>query len=177
MKQKSGFAKRLWLLALITLCSATYMYAQTGKITGKVVSQDDGSPVDAVAVSIKGKSTGSYTNEKGEFSFNANPGNYIILFSYMGSKPIEKAVNLASNQTANLGTIRIDVSAQMLEEVVVDGMIKKFAQKKSDFVARMPIKNLENPQAYTVVPKELFTEQVAVDFQSALIILPLSIQK
>ena len=88
MKQKSGFAKRLWLLALITLCSATYMYAQTGKITGKVVSQDDGSPVDAVAVSIKGKSTGSYTNEKGEFSFNANPGNYIILFSYMGSKPI-----------------------------------------------------------------------------------------
>jgi iron complex outermembrane receptor protein len=32
----------------------------------------------------------------------------------------------------------------MLEEVVVDGMIKKFAQKKSDFVARMPIKNLEN---------------------------------
>jgi hypothetical protein len=39
---------------------------------------------------------GIYTNEKGEFSFNANPGNYIILFSYMGSKPIEKAVNLAS---------------------------------------------------------------------------------
>ena len=172
MKQKSGFAKRLWLLALITLCSATYMYAQTGKITGKVVSQDDGSPVDAVAVSIKGKSTGSYTNEKGEFSFNANPGSYIILFSYMGSKPIEKAVNLASNQTANLGAIRIDVSAQMLEEVVVDGMIKKFAQKKSDFVARMPIKNLENPQAYTVVPKELFTEQVAVDFQSALMSSP-----
>lgn len=39
-------------------------------------------------------------------------------------------------------------------------------------VARMPLKNLENPQVYTVVPKELLTEQIATDFRGALLPSP-----
>lgn len=49
---------------------------------------------------------------------------------------------------------------------------KKYAEKKSDQVARMPLKNLENPQVYTVVPKELLDEQIAVDFRGALLSSP-----
>lgn len=49
---------------------------------------------------------------------------------------------------------------------------QKYAEKKSDLVARMPLKNLENPQVYTVVPKELLEEQLAVDFRGALLSSP-----
>ncbi|WP_321478547.1 TonB-dependent receptor [uncultured Bacteroides sp.] len=166
------FVKPFYWVMFLVLCSAQ-TYAQTGKIIGKVVSLTDGAAVEAVAVSIKGSSVGSYTDEKGNFSFSVYSGNYTIQVSYMGSKPIEKHLSVAAGKTTNIGIVKVDVSAaKMLDEVVVDGMIKKFAQKKSDFVARMPIKNLENPQAYTVVPKELLSEQIAVDFRNVLTASP-----
>jgi iron complex outermembrane receptor protein len=42
---------------------------------------------------------------------------------------------------------------------------QQFSKKESGFVARLPLKNLENPQVYNVT-KELFQEQVAVDLGS-----------
>lgn len=54
-----------------------------------------------------------------------------------------------------------------LGKEVISAPARKFTRKESDQVARMPLKNLENPQAYTVVPKELISEQMAVDYNSA----------
>lgn len=63
------------------------------------------------------------------------------------------------------------VQSKHIEEVIVSG-VKKYAEKKSDYVAKMPLKNLENPQVYTVLPKELMQQQVATDLQSSLNLLP-----
>ncbi|WP_294275777.1 TonB-dependent receptor [uncultured Chryseobacterium sp.] len=63
------------------------------------------------------------------------------------------------------------VHSQNIDEVIVSG-IRKYAEKKSDYVARMPLKNLENPQVYTVLPRELMQQQVATDLQSSLNLLP-----
>lgn len=54
-----------------------------------------------------------------------------------------------------------------LDKVTVTAGARKFSRKGSEQVARMPLANLENPQAYTVVPKELTEEQLAVDYKSA----------
>ncbi|MBP1614636.1 MAG: TonB-dependent receptor [Bacteroidetes bacterium] len=171
MKKRRRFSRLFYLPLFLSFCSI-YSYGQTGTITGKVIAAADRTELEAVAVSVKEKNKGGYTNSKGEFSFNINAGDYVVQFSYMGSQPIEKKVVVTLGKTTDMGIITIDASAQMLDEVVVDGMIKKFAQKKSDFVARMPIKNLENPQAYTVVPKELLNEQIAVDFRNVLTTSP-----
>lgn len=158
------------MLLIIGCC--TSIFAQSnGKITGRIVNTD-GNPIESAAVAIKGTLFGDYTNSKGEFSIEAAAGNYTIQISYMGNTPIERNITVVAGSIADAGTIPFKLTAYALKEVVVDGMIKKFAQKKSDYVARLPIKNLENPQAYTVVPKELFTEQVAVDMQSALMTSP-----
>lgn len=63
------------------------------------------------------------------------------------------------------------VQSKHIEEVIVSG-VKKYAEKKSDYIAKMPLKNLENPQVYTVLPKELMQQQVATDLQSSLNLLP-----
>lgn len=63
------------------------------------------------------------------------------------------------------------VRSENIDEVIVSG-VKKYAEKKSDYVAKMPLKNLENPQVYTVLPKELMQQQVATDLQSSLNLLP-----
>lgn len=66
-----------------------------------------------------------------------------------------------------------DTTAQSknIDEIIVSG-VKKYAEKKSDYVAKMPLKNMENPQVYTVLPKELMQQQVATDLQSSLNLLP-----
>ena len=61
--------------------------------------------------------------------------------------------------------------SKTIDEVSIIG-VKKYAEKKSDYVAKMPLKNLENPQVYTVLPKELMQQQVATDLQSSLNLLP-----
>jgi len=63
------------------------------------------------------------------------------------------------------------VRLENIDEVIVSG-VKKYAEKKSDYVAKMPLKNLENPQVYTVLPRELMQQQVATDLQSSLNLLP-----
>ncbi|WP_185286309.1 TonB-dependent siderophore receptor [Chryseobacterium indologenes] len=63
------------------------------------------------------------------------------------------------------------VQSKHIEEIIVSG-VKKYAEKKSEYVAKMPLKNLENPQVYTVLPKELIQQQVATDLQSSLNLLP-----
>ncbi|MFB9079606.1 TonB-dependent siderophore receptor [Flavobacterium procerum] len=44
---------------------------------------------------------------------------------------------------------------------------KSILSKKTDYVARMPLTNLENPQVYSVIQKELLQEQIAVDIRNA----------
>jgi iron complex outermembrane receptor protein len=46
--------------------------------------------------------------------------------------------------------------------------VNKFAQKETDYIARMPLKNLENPQVYNSIGKELLKEQMIVSFDDAL---------
>lgn len=167
MKKKLNLAKRLFPLLFLLVC-VTYGYAQNGKLAGKVLSLADETIVEAAAVSVKGTTLGTYTDENGMFSISIKPGNYILRFSYFGSKALEREVKVLSGRTTDVGSVKIDVSARMLDEVVVNGMIRKFAEKKSSYVARMPLKNLENPQVYTVIPKELLSEQLAVDFRNVL---------
>lgn len=154
-------------LLCFIFCSLSANAQSTGIVKGTVVTSD-GEPIESVSVGVKNTSQGSYTDEKGNFNITVASGNHTLLFSYLGSQSKEKSVNVGNGTIVDLGTITFDISSKALDEVVVDGMITKFAQKKSAYVARMPLKNLENPQVYTVVPKELLTEQMAIDFRSVL---------
>lgn len=58
-------------------------------------------------------------------------------------------------------------SAIVLKAKVIKGA-RPLTNRESAQVARMPLKNLANPQAYTVVPKELTKQQMSVDLNSAL---------
>lgn len=58
--------------------------------------------------------------------------------------------------------------AHELNEIVVEAGVNKFSNKESEYIARLPIKNLENPQVYSVIGKELMKEQIIVNFDDAL---------
>ena len=161
-----------FVCSILLLLLFSGSFAQNGsRITGQVRSAADG-PLPYASVALKGTTRGGMTDEGGRFSIAVPPGSYTLIVTHTGYVSFERQVQVKANESLHVGIITLNVSTEVLNEIVVDGMISKFSKKQSEEVARMPLKNLENPQVYTVVPKELLTEQVAVDFRSALLTSP-----
>jgi len=156
-----------FLFTISFLFSFLTMFSQqnNGKIKGTITTSD-GEAAAGVNVVLKNSKYWTITNDNGTFDFNRIKSNtYILQVSLAGYETIEREVIVADNETSELN-LQLKVSNKELQEVVVNSK-KSITSKKTDYVARMPIKNLENPQVYSVIHKELLLEQVAVDIKSA----------
>ncbi len=107
--------KLLSLLALLTL-SSVLAIAQT-KISGVVISQEDGEPIIGASVKLAGSKTGAITDIDGKFSLTSTSANPVITVSYIGMLP--KTLKGTQNMR-----IELEPDATTLEEVVVTGMQK-----------------------------------------------------
>ncbi len=135
-------------------------------ISGIVVT-NNGEPAPGVTVIIQELSKGAITNEKGAFNFKNIPlGTYHLKASLIGLEPVVVEVK-AEEGKENYIKIVLGTSSQKLEEVVVNSGGNRFGRKESMDVSKMPLANMENPQVYTVVSKELMKEQVITDYNSA----------
>ena len=108
MKQK------LILFLVSMLCMVTTALAQT-KVTGTVLSQEDGEPVIGATVMIQGDKKGTVTDINGKFTIDVPSGKKLSI-SYVGMKTVITAPK--SGMVVNL------VSDGLLEDVVVTGMVK-----------------------------------------------------
>lgn len=102
-------------LFLVCLFLTALTWAQTKRISGKVLSEEDNKPLVGVSVSVKGKSAGTQTDASGEFSIDATNGN-ILVVTYTGYIPQEVKVDNSTNLSL---TMKADASK--LGEVVVVG--------------------------------------------------------
>ncbi|MCF0056866.1 SusC/RagA family TonB-linked outer membrane protein [Dyadobacter sp. CY356] len=124
----------LFLLSLLV----TSGFAQEMTVTGKV-SEDGGSEIAGVNVVLKGSNRGTTTNDKGEFSIQAEKGN-VLTFSYIGYNSKDVTVN------ASVLNVSLVVEATALNEVVVTALgIKK--EKKALGYSVSEIKGEELQQA------------------------------
>jgi TonB-linked SusC/RagA family outer membrane protein len=100
----------LFLLSLITLNS---VFAQSRKITGKVVSADDGLPLPGVTVKIGNSQMGVTTAGDGVYVINAAIGDKLI-FSFIGFT--EQTLTITAG---TLPVIKLATDTRLLSEVVV----------------------------------------------------------
>ncbi|MBR2242473.1 MAG: carboxypeptidase-like regulatory domain-containing protein, partial [Prevotella sp.] len=108
--------KRLMtLLACLFLVFGTAL-AQT-KVSGTVISADDGEPVIGASVMIKGTKTGAITDVNGKFSLNSPQSNPQIVVTYVGMV----SQTLRGGQDMR---IVLESDATTIDEVVVTGMQK-----------------------------------------------------
>ncbi|NHA05038.1 TonB-dependent receptor [Mucilaginibacter sp. HC2] len=114
--------KSLIYSILFTLLSLQAM-AQI-KISGKVTSAQDNSPLPAVSIKIKGTSSGTVTDVSGNYSISLPNANAVLIFSYTGFASQE--VGADGRSTIN---IQLKEIASGLNEVVVIGY---GTAKKSD---------------------------------------------
>lgn len=162
---------RLFFLLVSLTCFHTVLLADNttedgGIIQGKIITSD-GSPAAHVTVVLKEIAKGVTTNESGEFRFKNVPyGKYQLEVSLVGFETITKEVEIVNNKPVSV-QIEITQSSQKLEEVVVTSGGNRFAKKESEDVSKLSLKNIENPQVYSVVGKELMKEQLITDYNAA----------
>ena len=102
-----------WFICLIL--GVGLATAQVAKVTGWVVSEEDGEPVVGATVQVKGTMQGTITDMDGKFELKDLPkGAQILQISYVGMQKEEVAIQ---------PTLRIVLKpdVEMLEEVVVTG--------------------------------------------------------
>ena len=152
---------------IITILSLTSFAQQLSTIKGQI-STSDGKPAPYISVGLKGKGIGNVTNDKGFFELQrVKPGTYTIRISGVGVESQEKniTVEAGENQTVDF---TIKQSSNQLSEVNVNQTkVNKYATKKSEYVSKMPLNNLENPQVYNTVDKAILADQMIFSVDDA----------
>lgn len=145
----------------------TTSFAQnTGNISGRITSVDN-IPLESVSVSLIELNKGTLTDNQGNYQIpNLAPGKYTIRIQMLGAAEKDLPVEVTDGQTSVISYQLKEENIHALQEVTVMGSTNKFSKKESIYVARLPLKNMENPQVYTTVPKELIQEQMAIDLGS-----------
>ena len=107
--------KRLMTLLTLLFVGIGLMTAQTRKVTGTVLSDEDGLPVIGASVLVKGTSMGTVTDMDGIFVINNIPESATTLVvSYIGMKAQDVKIQ------ANVRVVLLP-DTELLEEVVVVG--------------------------------------------------------
>ncbi|WP_143307652.1 SusC/RagA family TonB-linked outer membrane protein [Chitinophaga vietnamensis] len=115
MKKKLTFLMRSGLMGTGLLLLSLLIFAQSRKITGKVIDARDNSPLPGVSVQIKGTNTGTQTKPDGTYSIDAPAGSTLI-FSFVGYTQQEKSTG--NNAVVNMA---LSTDVKSLQDVVVIG--------------------------------------------------------
>lgn len=157
-----------FLIILFSVLSLIGIDAQTtqGSLTGKV-TMVDGEPLTSISVSLLDTDRQTLTDDAGIYKFgNLNAGQYTIKLQILGSKEVRLPVEVKAGENTQLDYQLTKENIMAIQEVVIMKNTNRFSKKESVYVARLPLKNMENPQVYNTVTTELFQEQVAVDLGS-----------
>ena len=151
------------LVAIIIFVTYSAQAQTNGSINGAVRSAD-GEPIEGATVSIRSLKLNAITDEAGDFRFNRVPaGTYTISTSFMSLKGQNQEVTVIAGKNVRAAFVMTETSQALNEVNISTSRGKMLANKKSDYIARMPLSNLENPQVYTVIPKELLKQQLVTD--------------
>ncbi|HPF50443.1 MAG TPA: SusC/RagA family TonB-linked outer membrane protein [Draconibacterium sp.] len=104
-------------LSILLFMGNLVALAQTKTLTGTVTSDEDGTPIPGVSVSVKGTTVGTVTNFDGEYSLNTPEDAATLIFSFVGMESQEIAIS---------GRLKIDVTMKSqtigVDEVVVTAL-------------------------------------------------------
>lgn len=101
------------MLGVLLIGSA---YAQERRITGKVTSAEDGSPIPGVSVEVSGTAISVQTTDGGNYTINVPAGGQSLVFRYVGFATQTVAIG-----TSSIINVALELDQAELEEVIVTG--------------------------------------------------------
>ncbi|MFC3198877.1 SusC/RagA family TonB-linked outer membrane protein [Parapedobacter deserti] len=144
MKKRITISQRVAFLIFVLLSTSAVFGqdVQTFTVSGRVTHSETGEPIMGVSVQVKGESSSTQTNERGEYRIDA-ARNAILVFRFIGFQ--EKEVEVTSSSM----NVTLDEEVSHLDEVVVVGYntVKKsdltgaVSSISAEQVRRMPVTN------------------------------------
>lgn len=161
--------KNQLLTILALLLSTSFSFSQNGNIKGTTVDNAK-TAVSGVNILIKNSTKGVQSDENGAFEIiNIANGDHILVVSYLGFKTKEIPFTISNNETKEFDAIILYEGNEILAEVIIEAERRnKFSRKKTAYVAKLPLKDLENTQVYSTVTTDLLKSQVVTNFEDAL---------
>ncbi|MFL9843167.1 TonB-dependent siderophore receptor [Flavobacterium rhizosphaerae] len=165
-KMNANTLKKLFFC--LTLCTSLTFWAQDrGRINGTIILNDN-TPAENISVVLKGTNYTAVSNTQGFYEIRGvKAGSYTLLLTSVGITPVEESITISAGETFTKN-VTLSISHEELNEVIINGNGNKFARTKSDIVAKMPLKDIENPQVYNTVTAELMNEQLVTNLDDAL---------
>jgi TonB-linked SusC/RagA family outer membrane protein len=142
--KKLAMSMRNWLLAvLLLLVAATHVSAQTRKLSGKIVAENNA--VGGATIHIKGSSAHTVAGDDGSFSINVPDGNCTLVVSAVGYETRETEITPSTPVPV---TISLKETVKGLNEVVVVGY---GTSKKKDLTGSVSTISMTNTDRTPVV--------------------------
>ena len=158
---------RLSVLTAVMLLINTIAFAQQFATIKGTVTTSDGKPAAYISVGLKGKGLGNVTNDKGLYEIlRVKPGTYTLRVSGVGMQNLEKSITIEAGENKVVDLV-ISQNSNQLSEVNINKGVNRYIAKKSEFVSKMPLNNLENPQVYTTITKETMADQLVFSVDDA----------
>ena len=114
-------------IIVFVLLTSSFIIGQTnGSITGKLIDKEyNDEPLPFANVLIKGTTTGTTSDIEGLYVFeNLNPGDYVLVFSFVGYETQEIPVKVDAGKVTTVN-ISMGASAASLDEVVITTTTRK----------------------------------------------------
>ncbi|MFP4505614.1 MAG: TonB-dependent receptor [Cyclobacteriaceae bacterium] len=124
--------KKTGLYLIMALMTAAQAFAQTGRLSGKVV-QESGEAIPGANVSLASSNIGTVTNPGGRFTLKDIPvGTYLLNVSFVGFETQTQQVEIRSGEATK---VEISLKENVL---ALDGLVVT-AQKRRQVVQEVPI--------------------------------------
>lgn len=158
--------KIIYLFAFILTSSIAL--SQNNKING-IVKNSTGEPISDAKIHLLGHNKQVTSNQNGFFSMeNIMDGTYVIEISAFNFLSLKKEITLTNGQTLTLNFSLFENEKQLNEITVSGKKTNEYFEDSNLIVAKMPLKNLENPQVYVSIPQKLMQDQVATELSDAM---------
>jgi iron complex outermembrane receptor protein len=161
-------SKTLILFLGLALSSNSLSAQQGERIHGKVMLSEQ-APVKNALLRLVNTSYQAKTNNLGEYYFeNVPPGEYTLQVVLNDIELMREQIHIQKD-VYEIPAIYAPAHNNVIEGITVYAFSRnKFLDKDSTSVAKMPLKTLENPQAYTSINQQLLKEQLTYDISEVL---------
>ena len=152
---RTGFVR----VVLASLLASASLLAQTGVISGSVMSAEGARPIGGAQVRVAGTTTGAITRDDGRYTIAVQPGTYTVRVSRIGFAPdSQAAVAVTSGSTVKVD-FRLRESARVLTGMVVTGYGETEARDRTGSVD--VVSSDEFNTGRVVSPEQLIQSKVA----------------
>ncbi len=154
----------LFLFCLILALNDTHAFGDKSIITGIVLDEKSGNPLETASVILLGTQLGAQTNEDGKFTIpDVEPGEYVLQVQYMGYDIKRKSVFLKKGQTLDL-ELALTGAAVMSKQVVVTGTrTEKFRRDVPVIVNVVDAKMMQSTQSLNLLEGLSFQPGVRIE--------------